>query len=98
MERYTTFWKNPDGSELTNLFINDAKMVSKVAKLDTNLFAKMMPSWPYRRDLSFSLNRHYNNLRGRTGAILCSSSVPLASKNQEINRLQLAVVALGNLV
>ncbi|GFU00537.1 hypothetical protein TNCV_2653141 [Trichonephila clavipes] len=38
------------------------------------------------------------NLGGRTGTILRPSSVPLKSKNQEINRLQLAVkTALGNL-
>ncbi|GFU20619.1 hypothetical protein TNCV_3785151 [Trichonephila clavipes] len=32
-----------------------------------------------------------NNLGGRTGKILRPSSVALKSKNQEINRLQLAV-------
>ncbi|GFY35362.1 hypothetical protein TNCV_797111 [Trichonephila clavipes] len=37
-------------------------------------------------------------LGGRTGKILRPSSVALKSKNQEINRLQLAVVALGNLL
>ncbi|GFS54251.1 hypothetical protein TNCV_2527681 [Trichonephila clavipes] len=31
------------------------------------------------------------DLGGRTGTILRPSSVPLSSKNQEINRLQLAV-------
>ncbi|GFV38286.1 hypothetical protein TNCV_1619321, partial [Trichonephila clavipes] len=38
------------------------------------------------------------NLGSRMGTILRPSSVPLKSKNQEIKRLQLAVVALGNLV
>ncbi|GFY20374.1 hypothetical protein TNCV_210061 [Trichonephila clavipes] len=33
----------------------------------------------------------YQNLGGRTGKILRPSSVALKSKNQEINRLQLAV-------
>ncbi|GFS71097.1 hypothetical protein TNCV_5049021 [Trichonephila clavipes] len=34
---------------------------------------------------------HQTNLGGRTGKILRPSSVALKSKNQEINRLQLAV-------
>ncbi|GFX69572.1 hypothetical protein TNCV_1769411 [Trichonephila clavipes] len=32
--------KNPEGSELTNMLANDTKMVTKVVKLDVNLFAK----------------------------------------------------------
>ncbi|GFW29534.1 hypothetical protein TNCV_1549451 [Trichonephila clavipes] len=45
---YTRWWlrfrqmhqKNPEGSELENMFANDAKMVVKVAKLAANLVAK----------------------------------------------------------
>ncbi|GFW41765.1 hypothetical protein TNCV_4980161 [Trichonephila clavipes] len=40
---------------------NDAKMVTKVAKLASNLVTKMMPNLLYRQDFAkFSLNRHYN--------------------------------------
>ncbi|GFX64929.1 hypothetical protein TNCV_450671 [Trichonephila clavipes] len=45
----------------------------------------------YSSSQSEVLRDHYKNLGGRTGTILLPSSVPLSSKNQEINRLQLAV-------
>ncbi|GFU81077.1 hypothetical protein TNCV_1117291 [Trichonephila clavipes] len=45
-------------------------------------------SWPYRLDLDPLKTL---NLGGPTGKILRPSSVALKSKNQEINRLQLAV-------
>ncbi|GFT19955.1 hypothetical protein TNCV_4993761 [Trichonephila clavipes] len=39
----------------------------------------------------WSMGHTQQNLGGRTGKILRPRSVPLESKNQEINRLQLAV-------
>ncbi|GFS55427.1 hypothetical protein TNCV_1627071 [Trichonephila clavipes] len=37
---YTGSYKIPEGSELANMFTNDAEMVAKVAKLAANLVAK----------------------------------------------------------
>ncbi|GFY08297.1 hypothetical protein TNCV_1357041 [Trichonephila clavipes] len=46
--------------------------------------------FPSKMQQTFFLSPFYN-LGGRTGKILRPSSVALKSKNQEINRLQLAV-------
>ncbi|GFV06865.1 hypothetical protein TNCV_2282631 [Trichonephila clavipes] len=45
----------------------------------------------FRRRIPPAHKAHQTNLGGRTGKILRPSSVALKSKNQEINRLQLAV-------
>ncbi|GFT65528.1 hypothetical protein TNCV_649291 [Trichonephila clavipes] len=48
-------------------------------------------TWPLGRILEVYHGSDGKNFGGRTGKILRPSSVPLKSKNQEINRLQLAV-------
>ncbi|GFU88391.1 hypothetical protein TNCV_304631 [Trichonephila clavipes] len=57
----------------------------KLATLQHDPMMKLVPQ------LEFYESHPRQNLGGRTGKILRPSSVTLKSKNQEINRLQLAV-------
>ncbi|GFT06034.1 hypothetical protein TNCV_1594671 [Trichonephila clavipes] len=58
---------------------NDAKMVTKVAKLAANLVTKMMPIWLYHQDFAkFSLDLHYNALihLGQDKGLACCDVLP----------------------